>query len=157
MAKVNFSGIAGAYPSFFGINIAKIDKFGPAYLKSGVDSRCVDLILVGTYFERKAKTMTRDVDAAIVKVEQVTAEFSTTLDKFIALEDRFVEQSKRAAGNVRDSYEKLSQGLAKVEKAANFDRLEKYVEYLERAASAMTTLAELEASGKLDKIAAAIR
>ena len=40
---------------------------------------------------------------------------------------------------------------------ANFERLERYVELLERAAQAMSGLAELEKNGKLEKIANAIK
>ena len=101
--------------------------------------------------------MTTDAQIAIEKTENVTKEFPESLDRFIGVEKRFADQSKRAVGSVRDASEKLANGLAKVEKAANFDRLERYVALLERAASAMNALAELEASGKLDKIAGAIR
>lgn len=64
---------------------------------------------------------------------------------------------KRVVGDVRDASEKLSQGLARVEKAANFDRLERYVTLLERAATAMKALEELERTGRLEKIAGALR
>jgi hypothetical protein len=45
----------------------------------------------------------------------------------------------------------------KVEKTANFSNLERYVNLLERAATAMSTLAELEKEGKLDKISSALK
>lgn len=61
------------------------------------------------------------------------------------------------SGGVRDAADKLAAGLNKIEKAANFDRLERYVELLERAAKAMDLLATLEQSGKLEKIAGALR
>lgn len=101
--------------------------------------------------------MTDDARNAIEKTEKVMAGFSDVLDRFLETEKRFAEQSKRASGSVRDAGEKLSQGLAKIEKVANFDRLQRYVELLERASVAMSALAELETSGKLEKIAAAIR
>ena len=49
------------------------------------------------------------------------------------------------------------QGLARIENAANCDRLQQYVSLIERASSAMKILADLEKEGKLDKIATAIR
>jgi hypothetical protein len=51
----------------------------------------------------------------------------------------------------------MAAGLAKVEKAANFDRLERMVDLLERAAVAMSTLAEMEKSGQLAKLSEAIK
>lgn len=151
------NAIPGQQNKYFGLKPAKIDKHGPAFLEKHVIEMCMNMILTETFFEKKAKTMTTDAEKAIEKTEKVTKEFAATLDKFHCVERNFAEQSKRAAGNVRDAIEKLANGLAKIEKAANFDRLEKYVNLLERAAKAMETLAELESSGKLEKIAVAIR
>jgi len=44
-----------------------------------------------------------------------------------------------------------------VQKQADFNNLTRYVELLERAATAMTTLSELEKAGKLQKIAGALK
>lgn len=101
--------------------------------------------------------MTSDAQIAIEKTEKVTAEFSVALEKLIDVERNFADQSKKASGTVRDAAEKLAQGMSKIEKAANFDRLERYVGLLERAAIAMNMLAELEETGRLEKIAEAIR
>jgi hypothetical protein len=149
--------IVGPYRDNLGLRPVKIDKRGPAFTREDVTACCMRLILTESYFEQKAKTMMEDAEKAIEKTEKMTAGFSETLEKFLSMEKNVAEQSKRAAGSVRDAGEKLAQGLAKVEKAANFDRLERYVVLLERAAAAMTTLAELETSGKLEKIASAIR
>ena len=68
------------------------------------------------------------------------------------LQDLMVKMQSLKTENIE-----LKDKLKKVEKNANFDRLERYVLLLERAANAMHSLAELEASGKLEKIAASIR
>lgn len=94
---------------------------------------------------------------ATEKINTAQNEFSAALDRFMELERKHGEAAKRASGSVRESAEKLAQGLARIEKQANFTRLEQYVTLLERAAVAMKTLAELEATGKLDKIAGALR
>ena len=101
--------------------------------------------------------MKSDIEKAVEITEKGIDEFGAALDRFLALEQRYADQSKKASGSVRDASEKLAQGLARIEKAANFDRLERYVQSLERAANAISTLAEIEASGKLEKIAGAIR
>ena len=149
MRKLEFDSI--------GIRPVRYDKDGPAYSKADVNNSCLLMIINDTFFERKAKKMATDAEEAIEVTNKVTKEFSESLDKFLAMEKQFAEQSKRSAGTVRDSAEKLAQGLSRVEKVANFDRLERYVVLLERAASAMNSLAELEANGKLEKIACAIR
>ena len=101
--------------------------------------------------------MSSDIEKAEKKINQMTESYGQTLDKFYAMEQKLLEQTKKVSSSVRDSSEKLSQGLIKIEKTANFDRLERYVELLERASTAMTTLAKLEAEGKLEKIAGALK
>jgi flagellar biosynthesis chaperone FliJ len=64
---------------------------------------------------------------------------------------------KKVSGNVRKAADDLAAGLSKVEKTANFANLERYVSLLERAATAMSTLAELEKEGKLNKISTALK
>ena len=61
------------------------------------------------------------------------------------------------SGDVRKAADDLASGLLKVEKQANFANLERYVSLLERAAVSMQTLAELEKTGKLEKIAGALK
>lgn len=148
---------SGHYPEI-GLSPFKIVKTGPLYKKSEVTAACLKMVNTDyPFFNKKAKAMTTDVEKAIEKTTRVTSEFSLALDRLYNTEKQFAEESKRISGSVRAAGEKLAQGLAKVEKAANFDRLERYVVLLERAAAAMTTLAELEQSGKLEKIAGAIR
>lgn len=114
-------------------------------------------INAGDHFRRRVKNMTPDMETATKTLDTAIENFAKSMRRFDEIQDGFVERGKRASSSVRDAAEKLSQGLARVEKAANFERLEKYVELLERASTAMKALAELEASGKLDKIASAIR
>lgn len=64
---------------------------------------------------------------------------------------------KKVSGDVRKAADDLAAGLSKVEKTANFANLERYVNLLERAATAMSTLAELEKEGKLEKISGALK
>lgn len=109
------------------------------------------------FFYRKAKSMTQDLIDATELTSVAVSNFSDQLNKLIAVENNFSALSKRASGSVRDAADKLANGLSKIEKSANFDRLENYVSLLERAASAMNTLAELEKNGKLEKIALAIK
>lgn len=140
-----------------GIAPAMYDKHGPGYRKSDVEKVIVKMINSDQYFKEQAKQMSLDTEKAIELTEDVNARFSKTLDNFQNTTKKFTEQAKTASGGVRDAADKLAAGLNKIEKAANFDRLERYVELLERAAKAMDLLATLEQSGKLEKIAGALR
>ena len=134
-----------------------IDKLGPAYSNDDVEKLIYGMILSNDYFYRMAKKMTTDTEKAIQKTDEVTDGFGKSLSKFFAMQTQITEASKKASGNIRDATEKLSQGLLKIEKTANFDRLERYVVLLERASVAIESLAELEKNGRLEKIANAIK
>lgn len=109
------------------------------------------------YFRYRAKTVSNDIKAAEAMIDESIKSLNHAYNRMMDLESKLSESSKKQSGNVRDSAEKLAQGLARIEKAANFQRLEGYVVLLERAASAMSQLAELEKTGKLEKIAAILR
>ena len=101
--------------------------------------------------------MVSEVEKAVESVEKVTERFVKSVDAMGRRSDDAVATAKNASAKVRDASEKLSVGLQRIEKLANFDRLERYVELLERAYIAIDALARLEGAGKLEKIAAAIR
>ena len=142
---------------YYGLKPDVYDKNGPGYKKSNVDKTVLRLINSEQYFNQRAKNMTVDAERAIKLTEEVNQRFSTTLDNFQKTTENFKEKAKSSSGAVRDAADKLSSGLLKMEKAANFDSLERYVGLLERAAKAMTALSELENSGKLEKISHALK
>ena len=83
--------------------------------------------------------------------------FETSADKLGASATKMAATAKKASQDVRKAADDMASGLLKIEKQANFNNLERYVLLLERAASAMQSLAELEKSGKLEKIAASLK
>ena len=139
------------------LRVVKMDRHGPAFLKKDVDAIAKETIENGTYFGKRMNTMTKDVDAATQALEDMMDKFSAALDRFTEMEKTVAESAKRASGSVRDANDKLAAGVSKIEKTANFARLEQYTLLLERSAAAMTTLATLEESGKLTKISAALK
>ena len=133
------------------------DKHGPMFEANDVNLLVAKMINTDVYFTRKAKKMTTDLDRAQFHIDDAMKRFTNSIDNLGKIEELFIGKSKKVTSAVKDSEEKLLQGLARVEKAANFERLNRYVELLERAATAMNQLAELQKDGKLDKIASAIR
>ena len=140
-----------------GLKPVKHDRDGPAYALDDVNKFVISKINNENYFYHKGVKMMSDTKKASEKVEMTIKEFGTVIERFIALENSIVEQSKKTSGSLKDASEKLAQGISRVEKAANFERLERYVSLLERAATAMKMLAEIEATGKLEKIAGALK
>jgi hypothetical protein len=83
--------------------------------------------------------------------------YDSALNRYSDKINKLADLSKKGSEQVRQATEKLSQGMQRIEKQSNFEKLEKYCLLLERAASAMTILAELEKNGKLEKIIDAIK
>ena len=102
-------------------------------------------------------TAEKDVAAASAQLDAMLIATYTNMEALVVCENRITVNAKTASSKLKQAAELVGQGVVRIEKAANFDRLERYVSLLERAAVAMTTLGELEKSGKLEKIAAAIR
>ena len=99
----------------------------------------------------------RDVAAASAQLDNMLVALYTNMTSLVEYEKRLAANVKATSSQLKQAAESMGQGVMRIEKAANFDKLEKYVTLLERAANAMAVLGELEKSGKLEKIAAAIR
>jgi hypothetical protein len=110
-----------------------------------------------TMFKDKAKETSIDYERAAEILNKNKALYKTALDDFGGKTRDLSQNIKTVTASVRDSAEKLAQGIIKCQKTADFNNLERYVLLLERAASAMTILGELEKNGKLEKIAKALK
>jgi hypothetical protein len=133
------------------------DKNGPLYARSKVNEEIVRHIAIENYFKRITKSMNNDIETAIEVTQDANERFSSVLDAFTKTHTSFSDSAKKASSSVRVAADTMAAGLAKIEKTANFDRLERMVDLLERAAMAMNTLAEMEKSGQLAKLSEAIK
>jgi len=136
---------------------AKYDKDGPLYRPEDLDQAVMKCILIEDYFTKVAKDMNTDVYKAIEITEDANKRFSSVLNDFSKTHTMFAISAKQASSAVRTAADTMAAGVSKIEKAANFDRLERMVILLERAASAMNTLAQMEKSGQLQKLSEAIK
>lgn len=138
---------------------AGIDRHGPYYDVKDVRKSIVSEIVLdgGKFLTRMAKKMTKDYEDAAKITEEADLMFNQKLNKLSATTDNLSASIKKVSGNVRKAADDLASGLLKVEKTANFANLEKSVILLERAAAAISVLADLENSGKLEKITSALK
>lgn len=83
-------------------------------------------------------------------IQDSSKELSTQTDKIL-------DTSRKASQGIRQAAEALSQGLARIEKTANLDRLERHADVLVKITESLRFLAELEANGKLEKIASVLK
>jgi hypothetical protein len=136
-----------------------IDRHGPGWSIQKITKAIADELNYeqGTYLTRKAKMVSTDYEKASDIAETAETMFKRSASKLMHTSDELQANIKKVSGNVRKAADDLASGLMKVEKTANFANLERYVSLLERAATAMSTLAELEKSGKLDKISSALK
>jgi|TARA_R110002033_G_scaffold47732_1_gene92955 hypothetical protein len=95
------------------------------------------------------------------EIEEAISSWYQRLDlhrtKMMASEVEIAKICKSTSVNVRSAANHLGEGLARLEKTCNFDRLERHVELLERASVAMLSLSELEKNGRLEKIMDAMK
>lgn len=101
--------------------------------------------------------MNNDIEDAKVIIENQMTQMDNVISRLRSKEQEVADTAKEVSAKVRISTEKLNQGMAKIEKLANFNRLEVLLTQLERAELALSSLAKLEQSGKLDKILNALK
>ena len=136
-----------------------IDRHGPGWSVEKI-TRVIATELAsdtGTYITRKAKMISTDYEKASEIAETAEKMFKRNASNLMASADELQANIKKVSGNVRKAADDLASGLVKMEKTANFSSLERYVTLLERAATALHTLAELEKEGRLNKITTALR
>ncbi len=139
------------------IRVVGQDSLGAIYDERDVTDSICDMIKNENYFKGKWADMSRDFGVAAKKVDKAQDHLSSVIRKLGDTEEEIINKTKIVSGKVRDATQRLSDGINKIEKTANFDRLERYVVLLERAEKAMSALAELDKSGKLEKIANALK
>jgi len=149
----------GVNPGFTQSKPDVIDKNGPGWSVGRITRAIADELTTesGTYITRKAKMISTDYEKATEITETAEKMFKRNVSKLMETADELQANVKKVSGNVRKAADDLASGLVKMEKTANFANLERYVTLLERAATALATLAELEKEGKLGKITTALK
>lgn len=134
-------------------------KDGPVFSLGDVTTGMMEAIHNRELFKMTpfAKDNPDDIAEIAKRLDQATEAFERSRQRFIDLVNETDFSIKKATAGMKQSSDAMAGSLSRVEKAANFDRLERYVTLLERTAAAMATLAEIEKSGKLEKISSALR
>ena len=96
--------------------------------------------------------MAEEINVASCVIEEATEKFKKVFSRMLTAEQQASAEAKKVSGNVRKAADDLASGLLKVQKTADFATLERNVALLERAASALTALSELDKDGRLERI-----
>lgn len=144
-------------PKIDGIRV-KQDREGLGFnVDDVVESAARETVLNNGILKRKENAMKEQFETAKSVLEDSRKQFEHTLTKLLESEQAVSEQTKKVSGNVRKAANELGEGLVKIQKIADFDKLQRYTELLERCAQAISVLAELEQSGKLNKVINAVK
>jgi len=138
---------------------ARFERGAPVFYADDIDRAAATEINSegGAFFTRGAKKMSTDFDNATQMIEGAQERMSAAITALRKQEEAISEGSKRVSQNVRKAANDMAEGLNRISKLGDFNNLERYVTLLERAAGAMTVLADLEKDGKLAKITAAVK
>ena len=140
------------------LKVAGYQHGEPMFDVKNIRAVVVQSINNGQYFyTERTKKMNDDFKKASDMLDEADKLLNDRLNKYRATQEKIVDQTKQISSALRDSTQKMSEGLARIEKQANFDNLERYVALLERANVALSALAELEKNGKLNKISEALK
>lgn len=143
---------------FCGLKPAKTERNVPMYnAKDLVTTSVLNLITSQQFFHERAKRMSKDMVNATKLLDEATASYQASFDRFNDTAKKLDDRAKTSSQSVREAADKMRGGLERIQKQADFNNLEKYVNLLERAASALSILAEIENSGKLGKIADSLK
>ena len=151
--------LIGVHQNFTSMKPDVIDRYGPGWSVARITAAIATELPSdgGTYLTRKAKMISVDYEKATEIADSAEKMFKRNVSNLMTTTEELQNNIKKVSGNVRKAADDLASGLIKVEKTANFSSLERYVSLLERAAIAMSTLADLEKEGKLDKISNALK
>ena len=107
--------------------------------------------------KRKEKMAVVNFEKATSIIDDSLKIFNGALNNLVKSEENISEQTKKVSGSLRDSCQKMADGLQRIQKTADFNSLERQVALLERAAAALSTLSDLQDRGKLEQILKAIK
>ena len=124
-----------------------------------VAERCANHINSGNFFQEvtSISTTSKSLEKAALTLEKAQSVFWEQMQKMTSNANALEDTSRKVMGRVRDTQQKLTDSLKKIDATINIDRLERQVVLLERAADAMQRLGQLQTAGKLDKILAAMK
>lgn len=142
----------------FQLKPAEFRRGEPMFCNSDIRKSVTLAINNGVYFySYKVKEMNDDMKKAAAVLDEAEVLLNDRINKYVQTQQKITDQTKKISGSIRESTQKMAEGLLRIEKQANFDNLERYVNLLERANTALSSLAELEKNGKLNKISDALK
>lgn len=133
------------------------DRHGAMWSAHQVRNLIAKEISDGTHFKRRIKTIMTDFQNVTDTCANATLAMHKAIDDMVQTQTKLADAAKKTSGSIRGSANDIKEGLERIERSANFDKMTNYVVLLERMAVAMATLADIERTGKLERIVDAIK
>ena len=138
---------------------AEIDKNGPNYSRSAIEAYILNEITINSesnLITRKVKSMSSKIKEALDVMECSIVKVSELNDRLLNSEKSVAESSKKAVSKVKSSVNEITDSVAKIEKIANFDKLERYSKTLLDIAGSLERISLLQNDGRLDSVIKAL-
>lgn len=136
-----------------------IDRNGEGYLQSDVTKLIINEVITGIpsystqpYFKREFKNMNKELETAGQAFDDA---FKIVSDKYLAFNDKTKEVkalTKKTGGEIRSAANDVAVSIEKIDKLADFAKLERMADTLERIAGALTTLSAIDENGSLSGV-----
>ncbi len=114
--------------------------------------------------EKDERTLPHNLKQAKNKTLEAISEIESSIEALNKVSLVFLKELKRIEAQGNDTcaslkvlHQKTYQTIQNLDKVANFEKLERQVQLLERAQKAMQSLSELEKDGRLARIVLAIK
>ena len=147
------------YLSKFCFKPVEIDRNGLSYSKVMVEAYTLNEIVINSksnLITRKVKNMSSKIKEALDMMEESIIKVGELNEKLLNSEKSVSESSKKAVSKVKSSVNEMSDSVAKIEKIANFERLERYSKTLLDIADSLERISILQNDGKLDSVIKAL-
>ena len=136
-----------------------MDKHGPGFSGGAVNALLISELASDSESNviiRKVKDMTPKITEALDVMEGSIDKVEELNKRLLNSEKSVAESSKKAVSKVKSSVNEISDSVAKIEKIANFDKLERYSKTLMEIADSLERISLLQNDGRLDGVIKAL-
>ena len=126
--------------------------------KNNVMSMVAEDINEGHQMQRQTnRRITPDFQAATETIDAMVSHLEEAQIRMLKSMDAVAKGATDASRKARSSASEMAAMLDKINRGANYERLERNVALLERTAAAMQSLADLEKTGQLSRVIKALQ
>jgi methyl-accepting chemotaxis protein len=139
------------------------DKKGDIFLRSDLDKVIIKETILGhrahtkeTYSQREEIKMTKEIELVGDAFDEAASKVGKKIQSFDSKVKDLTDTTKKATSHVKRSSNDLLVSIEKLNKIADFEKLERLAQTLESICTSISSLSALEKSGQLAAVARSI-